>query len=122
MPNLSTEAIRSAIAHGDRVLVLDAAQRNDVARLRILIDMGAELNIQDDEYRMTALHYTAGSGKRGCLRLLINSGRCDFTILDKFGRSAASIAVEWGRDYAAGRLLARKKLIQEIQKGAAYLS
>ncbi|MFM9926752.1 ankyrin repeat domain-containing protein [Variovorax sp. H27-G14] len=122
MSELSIEELRLAIADGDSSPLLDAVHRNDIERLNMLISFGADVNIFDDEYRMTPLHYAASSGKRGCLKALINSGRCDYTLLDRFGRSAATVAIEWGEDFAAGRLLARKKLIQEVQRRGSLLA
>lgn len=80
-----------------------------------LIKSGADVNIQDAEGR-TPLHYAVALGARRCIRLLVNSGRCDYSIQDKQGRYASDIAIEWTRDYAVGRLLSKKQAMQAYIK------
>ncbi|MCY1464084.1 hypothetical protein D9M71_820610 [compost metagenome] len=68
---------------------------------------------------MTALHYAAATGFRPCIRLLVNSGKCDYLIKDNKGRLASELAYEWGRDYAVGLLLQKKEARQAYQESLA---
>lgn len=81
-----------------------------------LIECGVDVNAQDDE-GMTPLHHAAALGARSCLRLLVNSGKCDYLIKDKYGRYASELAIEWGRDAAVARLLAKKQVEQACRQG-----
>lgn len=82
----------------------------------LMVSSGLEVNFQD-EHGMTPLHHAAASGERGCLRILVACGRCDYLIRDHFDRYASDIAIEWGRDYAAGRLLVKKQIQQAMAQG-----
>ncbi|MGO4809412.1 ankyrin repeat domain-containing protein [Cupriavidus sp. 2MCAB6] len=75
------------------------------------INMGVDVNAQDRE-GMTALHHAVALGARPSIRLLVNSGRCDYLIKDNYGRYPSDIAIEWARDYAVGRLLSKKQAMQ----------
>lgn len=79
------------------------------------IHAGADVNNQDEQ-GMTPLHHAVLLGARPCIRVLVNSGLCDYTIRDHFGRCASDIAVEWTRDYAVGRLLSKKQAMQESRR------
>lgn len=79
------------------------------------------VNTQDED-GMTPLHHAAALGARPCIRLLVNSGRCDYLIRDNQGRYAFELAIEWARDYAVGRLLAKKQAQQAAAQGVpAYV-
>ncbi|MNH42075.1 hypothetical protein D3C79_1036940 [compost metagenome] len=65
---------------------------------------------------MTALHYAAATGFRPCIRLLVNSGKCDYLIQDNKGRLASELAYEWGRDNAVGLLLQKKEVRQAYEE------
>ena len=86
--------------------------------LQGLIDEGADVNFQDG-HGMTALHHAAARGARPCIRALVNSGKCDYLIKDNENRYAYEIAIEWAKDYAVGRLLAKKQKQQALNEGVA---
>lgn len=90
-----------------------AGNTQDVARL-----VAAEADVNHrDENGMTPLHHAAASGERGCLRILVACGRCDYLIRDRLDRYASDIAIEWGRDYAVGRLLTKHQIRQARERG-----
>lgn len=63
--------------------------------IKLLIDAGAEINIQDDD-GSTALMCAAEHGHIDIVRLLLNQPNCDSSILDTDGSSALKIALEAG--------------------------
>jgi ankyrin repeat protein len=85
-------------------------------RVRHALEERIDVNVQDDE-GMTGLHHAAAHGARPCIRLLVNSGKCDYLIKDKYGRYASELAIEWGRDYAVARLLTKKQVQQAHRQG-----
>ena len=97
------------------LLFLDSIKRGDVATARKIMESKPLINYQD-EHGMTALHYAAAMGSRPCIRLLVNSGLCDYTIQDNKGRYASELAFEYARDYAVGVLLSKKQIKAEISK------
>ncbi|MFZ6047405.1 ankyrin repeat domain-containing protein [Pseudomonas sp. CR3202] len=82
------------------------------------IQLGINVNAQD-KFGMTALHHAAATGFRPCIRLLVNSGKCDYLLQDNKGRLASDLAYEWGRDYAVGLLLQKKEARQAYQQSLA---
>lgn len=90
----------------------EAARSGNVRALRFLIESDANIDEQEEGTGLTALHYAAGYGVRACLRLLVNSGRCDYLIRDAQDRYPSEVATEVARDYAVGRLLAKKEAEQ----------
>ena len=83
--------------------------------LQGLIDEGADVNYQDKN-GMTVLHHAAARGARPCIRALVNSGQCDYLIKDNENRYSYEIAIEWAKDYAVGRLLAKKQKQQALKE------
>lgn len=83
---------------------------------RWLAQPGVKVNVRDEQ-GMTPLHHAAALGARPCIRLLVNSGMCDYLIRDNQGRYAFELAIEWARDYAVGRLLAKKQAQQAAAQG-----
>lgn len=82
------------------------------------IHLGINVNVQD-KFGMTALHYAAARGFRPCIRLLVNSGQCNYLLQDNKGRLASELAYEWGRDHAVGLLLQKKEVRQAYQQSLA---
>lgn len=66
---------------------------------------------------MTALHYAAALGARQCLRVLVNSGRCNYLLKDNLGRYASELAFSCAKDYAVGVLLSKKQVKQAHELG-----
>lgn len=66
---------------------------------------------------MTPLHHAAALGARPCIRLLVNSGKCDYLLQDNLGRYASDLAIEWARDYAVARLLTKHQVRQAYEQG-----
>lgn len=94
-----------------------AVERLSAAQLaRLLAEPGVNVNVRDNQ-GMTPLHHAAASGARPCIRLLVASGQCDYLIRDNQGRYAFELAIEWARDYAVGRLLAKKQAQQAAAQG-----
>lgn len=87
-------------------------------RTESAISLGINVNIQD-KFGMTALHHAAAIGFRGGVRMLVNSGQCNYLIKDNKGRLASDLAYEWGRDYAVGLLLQKKEARQAYQESLA---
>jgi hypothetical protein len=58
---------------------------------------------------------SAAYGARPALRVLLNSGGCDFLVRDWEGRLPSEIAREYGHDRAIARLL----LIKEVRQARA---
>lgn len=94
-----------------------AVERLSAAQLaQLLAEPGVNVNLRDKQ-GMTPLHHAAASGARPCIRLLVASGKCDYLIRDSQGRYAFELAIEWARDYAVGRLLAKKQAQQAAAQG-----
>lgn len=55
-------------------LLHDMAQNGDLAKARLLIDHGAELDVVEDEYRSTPLGLAARWGRRSLVELLLARG------------------------------------------------
>lgn len=79
------------------------------------LQRGIDVNAQD-KFGMTALHHSAATGFRPCIRLLVNSGKCNYLLKDNKGRLASELAYEWGRDYAVGLLLQKKEAKQAYEE------
>jgi ankyrin repeat protein len=83
--------------------------------IEFAIQSRIDVNAQD-QFGMTALHYAAATGFRPCVRLLVNSGLCNYLLKDNKGRLASELAYEWGKDYAVGLLLQKKEVRQAYEE------
>ena len=109
----STRSARD-IALLDQML-FSHVRKGDASRLSHAVARGADVNVQD-RHRMTPLHHAAALGERACVRVLVNSRRCDYLARDSQGRYAFELAIEWARDHAVGRLLAKKQAQQAAEQ------
>lgn len=101
--------------------LIQAARRSSAPDTSAAIERGANVNTKD-ENGMTALHHAAARGARGCVRVLVNSGQCDFLARDKDGRYAADLAIEGSHEYGIARLLLKKQAEQAARTASpAYI-
>lgn len=73
-------------------LLHDMAQSGDVAKARLLLDRGAELDVLEDEYRSTPLGLAARWGKKAIVELLLERGANP-----SVGGAAWSTPLAWAR-------------------------
>lgn len=97
-------------------LLIEAVRSKSTVLTECSLKDGTDVNFQDEE-GMTPLHHAAALGARPCIRLLVNSGRCNYLLRDKLGRYASDLAIEWARDYAVGRLLTKHQVRQACEQG-----
>lgn len=96
---------------------LKAAERNNAPLVGAWLEEGFPANWQDRQTEETALHISAAARARGVLRVLVESGLCDYLLRDKGGRLASELAYLFGRDPAAARLLGIKERKQAEAQG-----
>lgn len=85
---------------------LEAANRGDLDKVRgFLADRAIDINYAEPGTGLTALHLAAGRNAAAVVRLLVGTGKCDYSIKDAKGRTAATVAVVVGRNPAVGRYL-----------------
>lgn len=109
----------TTIDHNFDGTVIAAAQHGNADRMKELIEKyHADVNCQD-HHGMTALHHAATIGARPCIRVLVDSGLCNYLIKDKENRYAFELAIIWAKDYAVGRLLAKKVAQQAYVQGVS---
>lgn len=103
--------VREAFSVGTDLL--DAVQYDRVAEVQNLLQtrpvFGGKrrdiiVNVRDNE-GLTPLHRAAALGSRTIVRLLVASGRCNYSIMDEKGRFASDLALEWANDVALARWL-----------------
>lgn len=95
--------------------IFKAVKAGDAVGVRDAIHNHADANVQDED-GMTPLHYAAAYNARPCLRVLLKIGNLNYLIKDKKGRYASGLAFEYGKDYAVGRLLAKKEAEQAARE------
>ena len=103
-------ALRPISSGGGRDLAnrefLAAVDIGDIDKVRrYLKDPAVNINYAEPETGLTALHIAAGRNAGAVMRLLVSTGKCDYTLKDTEGRTAATVAVVVGRNPAAGRYL-----------------
>jgi ankyrin repeat protein len=74
--------------------LMQGASRGSVETVQVLLDLGADLEVRDNEGR-TALMYAASNGTDDVVTLLLEAG-ADTSAVDKYGRTALSIAEAQG--------------------------
>lgn len=84
----------------------EAVSRGDVVKVKAFLkDRNIDINYAEPDQGLTALHIAAARNAGAVLRLLIASGKCDVTIKDHRGRTAATLAVVLGDNPVTGRFL-----------------
>jgi ankyrin repeat protein len=112
------EPVDILVVHQKRMnrKLMSAVKAGDAVAVRDALHNRADANSQDED-GMTPLHYAAAYNARPCIRVLIKIGNLNYLIRDKKGRYASELAFEYGKDYAVGRLLAKKEAEQAAQEG-----
>src|SRR5436305_15212855 len=82
--------------------VIAAVQQRDTGLLKKLLSEGADVNERDDE-RWTPLHWAAGAGDVGTVRLLLDY-KADITATGRDNRSPLMVARASGRNDAVALL------------------
>lgn len=80
---------------------------------------GADVNYPDPATGLTALHYAAAYDKVNLLRLIVQVRSCDFTLKDRKGRTASTLAYEVAQNPVTARYLLIKEMRQRRQRTAA---
>lgn len=97
---------------------MDAARYGFAGRVADLLSSGAaDVNAVETETGATGLHYAAASNAIAVLRVLAGRPDCDFTVMDKRGRTPATLAFEIGRNPVTGRFLRMKEMAQHRARG-----
>ena len=65
----------------------------------------------------TVLHIAATRNARDVVRILVESGKCDYLIRDRQGNLPSTIAYVYGRNPALARLLSIKEKHQAEEQG-----
>lgn len=102
--------------------VLNAARNGHALLVWALLEDAKEANLEwnvnaQDGEGMTILHHAAAHGLRTSIRMLVNTGRCDYLIKDNYGRYASELAIEWAGAYSIARLLSKKQVEQAHRLG-----
>jgi len=106
-----------AVALGREFLI--AAEHGDAATIMSFLNAGFPANWQDPETGEAALHVAAACKARKVLRILLDTGFCDYLLRDAQGRLASELAYLFGEDPAAARLLGNKERKQAEAQGVA---
>ena len=108
-------ATDDAVAHDDaqNLHFIALAKEGEARDVFELLKSGTiDINFIDPATGFTALHYAAAYNAVPLLRLLARSRGCDFTLADRKGRTAASLAYEVAENGVTGRFLLRKEMQQ----------
>lgn len=97
--------------HGSFLAAVECGDADAVAR--VLMEGKVDINYQEPKAGLTALHIAAGRNAIPVLKLLVATGRCDFTIKDGRGRTAADVAVTVARNLPLARYLYEKQFPDE---------
>ncbi len=100
---------------------LQAAHDGRVDRVKELIDAEFPVDFQHPQRLTTALHEAASQSHSDVVRVLANSGACDYLLPDFRGRLAYNCAELFGRDPEIERLLLEKTKEQAQDDGVDLL-
>jgi hypothetical protein len=96
----------------------EAAAQGFGWRVEYLLRSGEyDINAREDGTGSTALHYAAANDAIDALRVLAGYPGCDFTLADKEGRTAATLAYEIAENPVTGRFLLTKERKQHLARG-----
>ena len=115
--NIEVEQLADAAMNRLAREFLKAAERNNAPLVGAWLEEGFPANWRDRQTQETALHISAAARARAVLRMLIESGLCDYLLRDKGGRLASELAYLFGRDPVAARLLGIKERKQAEAQG-----
>jgi ankyrin repeat protein len=97
--------------------LIEAVKRNDLERVRALLDADGELARQRDETGATPLHYAAFYGQRQVVQLLLERG-AELNCPDsQFGATPAGWAIEYLREQGGYLGIELDDLAYAIQLG-----
>ena len=94
-----------------------AAERGDAIGMLYALQMGFDVNQPRQKGGDTVLHIAATRNARNVVRVLIESGKCDYLLRDPAGRLASEKAYLFGENPALARLLAIKERKQAVEQG-----
>lgn len=77
-------------------------------------DPNFDINAQEEGTGLTLLHYAAARAWRRIFLALLATGRCDLTIRDRWGRTAAAVAHQCD-NLAMSRMLLYKEMQQRLK-------
>lgn len=104
--------VHSKPGNASRTLIAAVIAGDDDAVGKLLKAGEADVNYADPATGFTALHIAAAQNAKAILKLLVSTGRCDFSIKDKKGRTPAVIAYVLGENPVFGRYLFAKQYAQ----------
>jgi ankyrin repeat protein len=97
--------------------LIDAAQRGDVANVRVIVKGHAELINQRDQLGATALHHAAFGGHRGVVQTLVEQGAEINARDSEFGATPAGWAIEYLREMGGFLAIELDDLAYAIRRG-----
>lgn len=101
------------------ITFLEAVRIGNVAHVRAIIDNGLNVNFQNPENGMTALHIAASTGNRDLVRLLTQQDGLMFCVKDARKQMPSTLALAFGGDPVIARYLAIKERSELSQEGTA---
>lgn len=109
---LKEHRFRYSLRRPDYLLFMFIREFNVAAAEDALAAVPSLATALDEQTGGTALHVAAAYDCREIVRLLVNTGRCDYLAEDDAGRTPAAVARRLGADPVISRLLARKEAQQ----------
>ena len=93
----------------------NAIDQGDFDFFHAYLESGLSINQPHPKHQMAPLHLAAGTS-RYFSRHLINSGKCDYTLRDKWGRFAADVSVEGPSELQGVERLLYKKTGDQLRE------